>query len=614
MPNQIVIFGHRGVGKTSFMNRLSHYWAALGYVFLDLDQEIENTFKTSVSLIFKEKGEAAFREYELDIFKKILAENKMVAIAVGGGFPVQKIPSNVHALWLRRNTDKFGRIFFDRPKLNIKKTDLEEYFERAKDREIQFKKRCDEVYFMPEGIRGENKFEKQIFQSEVEFCETSYLTLNNFLIKQNAFLNKIKLSGFEFRDDLLSFNKFKAFVKSVKPKRLILSFRDPDMIAKTEADIFTILKVADCAVLVDWALELGLPSLLTRIKPSVVSLHDFLPNENLSDFLRRLEVYSNSDVHLKASPLISTYAELEQLLEWQKKDKKNRSILPRSNEGRWYWFRQYMINRQKINFWKADEGSASDQPTLYQWISAQFEFSKFAAVLGSPVEYSRTPIEQQLFFNQNNCPIFSIDIKNNEFEAAVNLLIEMGLVAAAVTAPLKKNAFQLVKSNAAGKRQLLIQDENLGSLNTLYISKNGDDHNIYGTNTDLAGMQALTKEFANKNYNVLIFGGGGTLAAIKNIFPNALEYSARTGRARNGFSEPTNLDILIWAASPTADFLKLNFKPKYIIDLNYREDSLARSFAKKINAIYVSGDEMFYVQAEHQRFFWRNWISSNSLD
>jgi hypothetical protein len=52
-----------------------------------------------------------------------------------------------------------------------------------------------------------------------------------------------------------------------------------------------------------------------------------------------------------------------------------------------------------------------------------------------------------------------------------------------------------------------------------------------------------------------------------------------------------------------------DWQPKWVFDLNYRENSSARIYVKKLlaknpNVHYVSGLEMFKVQAEWQRNFW----------
>ncbi|MBN8536379.1 MAG: hypothetical protein J0M15_04965 [Deltaproteobacteria bacterium] len=618
---QIVVFGQRGVGKTSFRDRLKNYWKDSSFVFLDLDQEIESHLGKTISSIIEIEGEATFRKYELDVFKKIILQHPQFVLTLGGGFPVKEIPPHLHKIWIQRPADEYGRIFFDRPRLDPEVSDLAEFFQRAQLRAAAFEIHHDEIYLMPEGIRTENDTEKSLFKIPIEFNmqNSSYLTLTKELNRMWAYLYKVQESGFEFRDDLLPFEEFKLFYMTISPKHFILSFRDKIKIIESEKNFINFknsiaLTSQAISMDLDWALELGSPLNLNKLKPTIISLHDYLPQENLTQFLERLSVFSGKETHLKASPMIESFSDLQQLWEWQQNDPTNRSILPRSKTGRWTWFRQWMKGRQKINFWKSStKGTALDQPSLYQWLSQISTCKHFAAVLGSPVNLSRTPLEQENFFSKYHFPVLAIDMSEDEFDRAMVFLIQLGLIAAAVTSPLKRKAYSLVANHVYDKSHPLTHKD-LASLNTLFIFP--EKNLLEGINTDLEGFAALasavTTHESSQNLKVLIWGGGGTLPVIKKTFPQAIEYSIREGAPRNQTKDanenPGNphidIDVLIWAGGPQATMPNLNMSPKYIIDLNYREDSLARAYAKSHKAIYLSGEKMFLVQAEKQRHFW----------
>jgi len=70
-------------GKTSKGKRLAR---KLNVPFIDLDQEIENQQKKSISSIFENKGEEYFRKLEADVLRSFL-KNFKVVVAVGGGTP-----------------------------------------------------------------------------------------------------------------------------------------------------------------------------------------------------------------------------------------------------------------------------------------------------------------------------------------------------------------------------------------------------------------------------------------------------------------------------------------------------------------------------------------------
>ena len=625
--NQLVIFGQRGVGKTSFLNRLKVYWKNSEFKFLDLDQEIEKLTQKTTSEIFSREGEAAFRKYEWDIFNNLIKSHEKLVLTLGGGFPVEKIPKGIYCLWLQRFSDESGRIFTDRPRLNPELTDLEEFLSRSKTRSIQFKKRADEIYFLSEGLDYPNKIEQNIFDSKF-FFQNSYLTLSEENCEQRLFLKKIGQSGFELRDDLLSHEKMQELISFLSPQHLILSFRDKKQTKKSFETFDQIHR--HCSTFsknhihIDWALELGPPDLTSSLNPNTISLHEFLPGERLDLFLDRLEKSTHhfgtasAAPHLKASPIINTWKELFLLWDWQRKDPLNRSILPRSTNGQWNWFRQLMCFKQKINFWKVSQGSAFDQPTLYQTQALPRRISTWAALLGKPVTHSKTPIEQQTFFSAHEMPVLAIEISEEEFSLAIPFLFQLGLRAAAVTSPLKLKAFELVMENHYELQKLKTAENSFTpnpeaiefkSINTLVLTTNSKGplgFEVIGTNTDVDGFAKCVDFIKEKNSTrIAIWGGGGTLPVIKKILPHAVEFSVRTKKERDDKESLKDPEILIWAAAPDAeppsDFIK---NPALIIDLNYKESSLARAYAKNIKAQYLSGDLMFKEQAKKQREFW----------
>lgn len=609
-PSQIVVYGQRGVGKTSFLSRLKIYWQNSNYSFLDLDQEIERYYQKKISDIFKNEGETTFRKYELEIFQQLILKYPQLVLSVGGGFDVLKIPSSVHCLWLQRVSDETGRIFTDRPRLDSNKTDLEEFFDRANIRKISFDQRADEIYFLPEGLTKANDFEEKIFSRQIDFKESTYITLTLGFIKKSSYLKKIINSGFEYRDDLIDFKEFLSFYSQYQPRKLILSLRVKDKISISENNFthFKSKKKCSSEILIDWALELGSPKQLKNLQPDIFSLHDYLENEDLNFFLQRLEGFFKPGIHLKASPVINSYSELQIGYEWQEKDPLNRSFLPRSANGRWNWFRLFMKGRQKINFWKIAAGTAPDQPTLYEWQACFSNCQKFSAVLGSPVKHSRTPLEQQSFFSRHQMPVFGIDIAESEFDKAITFLHDLGLLACAVTSPLKKKAFELVQKSPESYQQLSTLDKELGTLNTLYFK----NEIVYGTNTDLEGLEAQVKPLKLEKNSIAVWGGGGTLPIIKTLFPSAVEYSVRSGQARSNTNQDPNFSpqTIIWAAAPNATAPSFKSKIQFVIDLNYKEDSFARTYAKETGAHYISGEVMFLEQAHGQQKFWKKYLSN----
>ena len=84
----IFLVGFMGAGKTSVGQALGR---RLGWQFVDLDECIRNREARSIPEIFQERGEAYFRQIELQVFRELLAqaESGSLIVALGGGAFVQ---------------------------------------------------------------------------------------------------------------------------------------------------------------------------------------------------------------------------------------------------------------------------------------------------------------------------------------------------------------------------------------------------------------------------------------------------------------------------------------------------------------------------------------------
>ncbi len=87
MKNNIILIGFMGSGKTSVGIRLSYY---LKQTMLDTDKWIEKRQKMTVSQIFADKGEEAFRAMETDCLRELIGSADHQIISVGGGLPMRE--------------------------------------------------------------------------------------------------------------------------------------------------------------------------------------------------------------------------------------------------------------------------------------------------------------------------------------------------------------------------------------------------------------------------------------------------------------------------------------------------------------------------------------------
>jgi len=88
----LAVYGFMGVGKTTIGGLLAD---KLGYLFVDMDAEIERREEMKISRIFRRKGESYFRRIESMLLRELVKSDGLV-IACGGGTVID--PVNAEAL------------------------------------------------------------------------------------------------------------------------------------------------------------------------------------------------------------------------------------------------------------------------------------------------------------------------------------------------------------------------------------------------------------------------------------------------------------------------------------------------------------------------------------
>ncbi len=83
---KIFLWGLMGAGKTSLAKNISHH--IRGLRFFDLDLLIEGKTGRSISGIFSQEGEEAFRTIESQILRETIGTSDNFVLATGGGTPV----------------------------------------------------------------------------------------------------------------------------------------------------------------------------------------------------------------------------------------------------------------------------------------------------------------------------------------------------------------------------------------------------------------------------------------------------------------------------------------------------------------------------------------------
>jgi len=572
------LIGHRGVGKSALLKRLQGYGANT----IDLDEEIAKQEKQSVAELFTSRGEKQFRKLEVQVLQKIQSQHNTSSlyVSVGAGFE-GPWPVGVKKIWVRRASDENGRIFLNRPRLNSDLKPLEEFFLRKAERDKRFYAWADRHYFMPEGLPVDPLAERLFFgyDDESEVIGGT-LTIKPRHLQDLKLWMRQGLEFFEVRDDLLNETQAKEIFDSIPRSRILASIRTPNSY---------LIKHQDRVEILDWAMELG--PCPDELSPTIISLHK--REENLEETLQKLE--SVQAPYVKLAIPIESLEELKVAHNWWMGDREFRMFFPNSSGGRWSWYRTTWGRAMRLNFIRDDEGTSPDQPTFYEWFQSKVWQKSFAAILGDPVDHSWTPSEHREFFKKYGMPVVKVRISEKELtEENLKFLCELGLTAAAVTAPLKNMMFNLMD-------EVTLAAEVVKSVNTFLF----DGQKFLGHNTDFAGLEEAVKDF-KENDSIAVWGGGGTLEILKQVLPQAQFFSAREGTSMDTSSP----DILVWAVGRSrADNISWppqNWRHDFVFDLNYTDDSPGLEWAEKHADFYRSGDHFFREQALRQREWWKD--------
>lgn len=444
----------------------------------------------------------------------------------------------------------------------------------------------------------------------------------------------------ELRDDLWPDDALVGLAEQLPASQRLLSLRR----SRNDAALL-VQRVAPTAL--DFALELGRPpealfrssnhaveGLGAFDNPEcvrVVSCHTRTPDQTLAQQLARLARDFGDDFVLKVALPIHDMAELCVGHNWQLEAPDRRIFLPMDVSGgaRFRFYRLLRAGSMLLNFVRSPEThEVLDQPTFEEWATrAEIPLPTtthipFAAILGDPVEHSRTPTYHRTFFARYGLPVFKVRIVPQDLrdEGLLRTLRDLGLRAAAVTSPLKPWLRTSIDrfGGFGGQWNILDARDPQDAGNTCAVNSIGQ---FIGATTDGAGLRAAWEVFVQEHKDALgndpslpiaVFGGGGLLSLLKTVWPNALFLSARTGRPRElSPSDPTVCAVLVWSVGRNrfVTFPKDLPPPRVVFDLNYATDSPGREYAEKTDARYVDGSLFFEAQADAQQAFWKNLLS-----
>ena len=141
---RIFLIGFMGCGKSTIGKMLAE---KLNYAFTDLDLEIEAAENRSITDIFKEEGEEAFRDLEAHFIADI-SKKENVVVACGGGTPcfgnnMSIMNDSGHTIYLELREDELLKRLRDgrekRPLIeNLTEDGLKPYIETTLSKRMPF--------------------------------------------------------------------------------------------------------------------------------------------------------------------------------------------------------------------------------------------------------------------------------------------------------------------------------------------------------------------------------------------------------------------------------------------------------------------------------------------
>ncbi len=436
----------------------------------------------------------------------------------------------------------------------------------------------------------------------------------------------------ELRDDLLSDEALLQCKEAFSAHHILLSLRRP------RSDM-TQLVQAMAPHCLDIAYELGEPpASLTEwisqqpILRTIRSLHARDPSADVATLLAALSAQTPPNQIIKVAIPIHTIRELAMGHSWQRSDPQRHVFLPIASDGsgRFRFYRLLLADSQLLHFLRDEDAPlVPDQPSAAEWsVRSQVPLPDgkdlpFAAIIGNPVEHSRTPEHHAQMFAQYGMPVLRVCISDEDLQSPSLLsdLLAIGLRAAAVTSPCKSWLPHAIRAlgghwQPPPSQEFDLANDSQDAGNTLVVRPDGQ---LIGCSTDGIGLRAAWRktqlQLADRlgpRPQLAVFGGGGMLSLLRSVFPDALFVAARSGRFTTAQGVPIDQPlpsptVLIWSVgrsryhSPPPAPLR----PRLVFDLNYAADSPGRDFAMQVGAHYVDGSDFFVEQAAAQQTFWK---------
>ncbi len=616
----VILVGHRCVGKTVTGARLA---ALMGRTHVDLDAAIEReTGERCETLVSAD--EPAFRALELSTLERVLQQTDVI-VSCGAG--ISELPDGPLVVWLQRDGWE-ATALNERARLRPQMSWTDEVAWMCTTREPRWLAAAHLFVNVPRG-RAPDRVAHEIatyvrwldgplsdFARKTWIVPATPAELDRAARDANVF----GLAGVEVRSDVIT-----PFRRPGVATLASVRTDDIDWIeaAAAEADAFDV----DLANL-DAFVRSG--ALRSEPRPLVLSAHPLGVDPDdvtaLATAGRRVQVEHPAwapGLSLKYAPQVQGFADIgvgRAAIAPLRRAGIGVTYLPQGAE--FAWTRPLFLDTNTTNYVAASLRASrvgldklSRTPwDLQDWLPHLVDPAprRWDALIGHPVAQSQGDIwhRRAALEAGEHAGYVKVDVPEDQFDAALALLEELGVHGISVTSPFKSR-IAFICPNDAAFGELLNEDARWAAAKDEAPVRSGNTlvrraDRWLVTDTDEVGMAASLAWFEQREIGpatIAMFGGGGVRGAATRAIDGSDWFLVYRCRARDGWPQdkPPFVTLVVNAAGPSAPSRDNPPRSRAWLDLHYADVAEPPE-----GVVHLIGDVFFDAQAAAQRAFWRD--------
>jgi hypothetical protein len=606
MPEKILTFviGHRGVGKSGFLRRVSVYRPAARCI--DLRAELAAREGLPLETLIRSEGESGLRVRERTLLERLLGEMQPPADHEPAPFYIELDPDfmafdlpvfalpGTEILWVRRRSDRVGRIFTGTPRSPEDAPPIQDFLERARFRERRFERLATRQLLLREG------------QIEISDEENAFVLGSFSLTDASCIVADFDLqSGRELP-------QAGSYVLDPAVLELAAQERATEVLP-AEKCILRVRSETDSAIALQrgWREDRALPLAgASAARSLLISIFDFEKDRSIDEVLGGFEAAvpdHAAGAVMKVEARVRDWAELGKLHQWRLRGPASRVVLPCSEDGRWRWYHQLMSGRQSIStFQTGDE--APDVPSVLESLRLRIRSAESGFHLSDRTAESSVPLYLDRWFRERGMVIVEGSAEIEEFSSVIPLLEDLGVTRISLGGRFQLAGFELCEGRVS------LRARRVGFVDTLVHGDSG----WRGDACSVAAVRKVSREWRRRSgvreprdpREIAYVGPDAGFAPVREEFPQAVHWKKREA-AQEGFRP----DLVIFGevrsrqAEVFSGVLPDVWRPRWVVDLVGAEDSPGREYALRCGARYLSGDLFEKELAQERQVYWSEQVT-----